>query len=180
RRHVEAALLELTNRFECVKILAATHFSETVVSRIVTRLGREALLRQLRIKCELYEKNLAAVHTERQQSEEPEADELQEVNDRVSLLRNASGPARALSELHLILFNSEPDMRLYAQGGCDVLRRLRQVKTVDDIAQIQTIKNRLWNGTHAIVAWYSSLLGHPTIGRGMGDERVMALVRQLI
>ncbi|HEY0939662.1 MAG TPA: HAD-IA family hydrolase [Steroidobacter sp.] len=180
RRHVETALTELTNRFDCAKILATTHFSETVVSRIVTRLGREALLRQLRIKCELYEKNLAAVHSEQQQSEEPEGEELQEVNDRVSLLRNASGPARALGQLHLILFNSEPDMRLYAQGGCAVLRRLRQVKVVDDIAQIQTIKNRLWNGTHAIVAWYSSLLGHPTIGRGMGDERVTALVQQLI
>jgi mannitol-1-phosphate/altronate dehydrogenase len=103
-----------------------------------------------------------------------------DLDQRVKLLRNASAPARALNQLHLILFNSEPDMVLYAQGNSAVLRRLRQVKTVDDIVQIQTIKNRLWNGTHAIVAWYSSLLGHATIGRGMGDERVMALVRQLI
>lgn len=180
RRHVETALTALTNRFECAKIMAATHFSETVVSRIVTRLGREALLRQLRIKCELFEKNLAAVHDEQRKSQEPDKEGLQELSERVCQLRDASGPARALGQLHLILFNSEPDMRLYAQGGCAVLRRLRQVKTVDDIAQIQTIKNRLWNGTHAIVAWYSSLLGYPTIGRGMGDERVMALVRQLI
>ncbi|GFE87385.1 bifunctional mannitol-1-phosphate dehydrogenase/phosphatase [Steroidobacter agaridevorans] len=177
RRHVEAALLELTTELECAKILAATHFSETVVSRIVTRLGRESLQRQLRIKCELFEKNLAAVHSARQDSaDEPALD----LDPHVSVLRNASAPARALSQLHLILFNSEPDMLLYAQGGGSVLRHLRQVKTVADIAQIQTIKNRLWNGTHAIVAWYASLLGYSTIGRGMGDERVMALVRQLI
>ncbi|HWK50665.1 MAG TPA: hypothetical protein VNR40_12305, partial [Steroidobacter sp.] len=178
RRHVEAALLEMTNRFECARILAATHFSETVVSRIVTRLGRESLQRQLRIKCELFEKNLAAAQESSRQdpSDEPTVD----LDQRVELLRNAAAPARALNQLHLILFNSEPDMLLYAQGGGAVLRRLRQVKTVDDIDQIQTIKNRLWNGTHAIVAWYSSLLGHSTIGRGMGDERVMALVRQLI
>ena len=185
RRHVEAALLEITNHFECAKVLAATHFSETVVSRIVTRLGRESLQRQLRIKCELFEKNLAAVHSAQRSAlpdpgDEPTLDLDQHQHQQVSLLRNASAPARALSQLHLILFNSEPDMLLYAQGGGPVLRNLRQVKTVADIAQIQTIKNRLWNGTHAIVAWYSSLLGYSTIGRGMGDERVMALVRQLI
>jgi len=181
RRHVEAALLGMTSPATCAKVLAATHFSETVVSRIVTRLSREALLRQLRIKCELFEKNLAAVHKAREVSEEAQGDGPQsELDRRVSLLRHASGPATALSKLHLILFNSEPDMLLYAQGGGAVLRHLRQVKTVDDIAQIQTVKNRLWNGTHAIVAWYSSLLGHSTIGRGMGDARVMALVRQLI
>jgi len=181
RRHVEAALLELTNQFECAKVLAATHFSETVVSRIVTRLGRESLQRQLRIKCELFEKNLAAVHTAQQCAQQDSSEECAPESDlHVSVLRNASAPARALSQLHLILFNSEPDMLLYAQGGGRFLRQLRQVKTVADIAQIQTIKNRLWNGTHAIIAWYSSLLGHSTIGRGMGDERVMALVRQLI
>lgn len=182
RRHVEAALLTMTSPEECAKILAATHFSETVVSRIVTRLGREALQRQLRIKCELLQKNLDAVNNEQQTAKEQvESEQLRaEVEQRVDLLRNASAPAKALSRLHLILFNSEPDMLLYAQGGGAVLRRLRQVKVVDDIAQIQTIKNRLWNGTHAIVAWYSSLLGHATIGRGMGDARVEALVQQLI
>lgn len=181
RRHVEAALLELTNQFECAKVLATTHFSETVVSRIVTRLGRESLQRQLRIKCELFEKNLAAVQSAQHSARQDSGDEpAPESEQHVSVLRNASAPARALSQLHLILFNSEPDMLLYAQGGGRFLRHLRQVKTVADIAQIQTIKNRLWNGTHAIIAWYSSLLGHSTIGRGMGDERVMALVRQLI
>src|SRR5690606_13357034 len=106
-----------------------------------------------------------------------QSDEAQSrLDQQVGLMRRASAPAQALNQLHLILFNSEPDMLLYAQGGGAVLRNLRQVKTVEDIAQIQTIKNRLWNGTHAIVAWYSSLLGYPTIGRGMGDERVMALV----
>lgn len=179
RRHVEAELVEMSNRFEAAKILAATHFSETVVSRIVTRLGRESLQRQLRIKRELFEKNLAAVHSA-QESSHQDPEPTVDLDQHVSVLRNASAPARALSQLHLVLFNSEPDMLLYAQGNSAVLRRLRQVKTVDDIAQIQTIKNRLWNGTHAIVAWYSSLLGHSTIGRGMGDERVMALVRLLI
>lgn len=181
RRHVESALCALVSPFECAKILAETHFAETVVSRIVNRLGKEALRRQLRIKCELFEQNLAAVHKARKLwHDSPDEAVQSELDRRVSLLRHASGPATALSQLHLILFNSEPDMLLYAQGGGAVLQRLRQVKTVQDIDQIQTIKNRLWNGTHAIVAWYSSLLGYTTIGGGMGDARVVALVRQLI
>ncbi|MBM0108700.1 HAD-IA family hydrolase [Steroidobacter sp. S1-65] len=181
RRHIEAALLGLTSSAECAKILSNTHFSESVVSRIVTRLGRESLLRQLRIKTELFEKNLAEAHKADDAAAQAPGDVAHpEIERRVSLLRDASRPAQALSDLHLILFNSEPDMLLYAQGGGAVLRQLRQVKTVEDIAQIQTIKNRLWNGTHAIVAWYSSLLGYSTIGRGMGDERVVALVQQLI
>src|SRR5690606_23287165 len=107
--------------------------SETVVSRIVTRLGREALQRQLRIKCELLEKNLATVNNEQYDAGAPvEGEQAQgELAERVSLLRNASAPAKALSQLHLILFNSEPDMLLYAQGGGAVLRRLRQVRIVD-------------------------------------------------
>jgi hypothetical protein len=189
RRHIESALAAMTNRFECERILAGVHFAETVVSRIVSRLGRERLLRQLRIKCELLEKNLSAMHAVWEQSDEPTVEAVNgaageepqlHLERRLRLLRQASDPARALNELHLILFYSEPDMLLYAQGGGPIVRRLRQVKTVDDITDIQLIKNRLWNGTHAIVAWYSSLLGHATIGRGMGDARVMALMRQVV
>ncbi|MGH8326940.1 MAG: bifunctional mannitol-1-phosphate dehydrogenase/phosphatase, partial [Steroidobacteraceae bacterium] len=181
RRHIESALCAMTNRFESARILAGVHFAETVVSRIVSRLGQERLLRQLRIKCELLEKNLAAVRDARVAlagtvDEEPQS----QLDRRLKVLQGASDPARALSELHLILFYSEPDMLLYAQGGGPIVSRLRQVKTVDDITDIQLIKNRLWNGTHAIVAWYSSLLGHATIGRGMGDARVMALMRQVV
>lgn len=88
--------------------------------------------------------------------------------------------SNALSQLHLILFNSEPDMPLYVERGSDLLERLRQVKTVDDIAQIQVIKNRLWNGPHAIIAWYASLLGYSWVGQGMGDPRVAALAERLI
>ncbi|MNY31585.1 Mannitol-1-phosphate 5-dehydrogenase [compost metagenome] len=38
----------------------------------------------------------------------------------------------------------------------------------------------MWNGTHAIIAWYAALLGYPTIGHSMGDARVQALMDQLL
>ena len=82
--------------------------------------------------------------------------------------------------MDLILFHSESDMPLYAEKGSPILEHLRQVITVDDIRQIQTVKNRLWNGVHSIIAWYGVLLGHDTIGVAMGDQRVLALAEQLV
>src|SRR5690606_17807255 len=97
-----------------------------------------------------------------------------------SRLSHASQLTKALNKLNVTLFDSGPDMALYAEKGSPLLERLRQVQTVDNIAEIQTIKNKLLNGTHAIIAWYSSLLGYQAIGQGMGDERVVALVKRLI
>lgn len=182
RRHVEKVLLELSSAEECASVLEGVEFCETVVSRIVTRLVRERLLRQLHIKYEIFKKNLAAVQKLRESLEGAHDDEESpaEIEHRLNTLRLASEPARALRHLHLVLFRSEPDMVMFAASTDVVVRSLRQVAVVDDIAQIQIVKNQLWNGAHAILAWYSALLGYPTIGRGMGDERVDTFVRQVI
>lgn len=95
-------------------------------------------------------------------------------------LSHASRLTKALNRLDVTLFDSGPDMPLYAEKGSPLLERLRQVQTVDNITEIQTIKNKLLNGTHAIIAWYSSLLGYQAIGQGMGDERVVTLAKRLI
>lgn len=95
-------------------------------------------------------------------------------------LYNVSEITQELSRLNITLFNSEPDMLLYASKGSPILERIRQIKTVDNIAEMQDVKNKLSNGTHAIIAWYSSLLGYKTIGQGMGDERVISLVKTVM
>jgi HAD superfamily hydrolase (TIGR01509 family) len=179
REQVAAALSLAVAASDCEKILARTHFCETVVTRIVSKLGEEALVRQLRIKRDLYEKNVAAVR-EAAVERGDDMDDGQAITPIVNTLRDAGEPASALAPLHLILFHAETDMPLYAQRGGDLLEHLRQIDTVDDIGAIQTLKNRLWNGTHAIIAWYAALLGHPTIGHSMGDARVQALLDHLL
>jgi mannitol-1-phosphate/altronate dehydrogenase len=57
---------------------------------------------------------------------------------------------------------------------------LRQVVLVDQITDIQLIKNRLWNGVHAMLAWYASLMGYESIGVAMGDHSVKAFAENLI
>ncbi len=184
REHVQQALLETVSARACQRIMERTEFSETVVTRIVSKLTDEALTRQLRIKHDLYEQNVAQARQGTVDTQAlaaavsvEHADTLPPI---VSTLRDAGEPASALAPLHLILFNSETDMALYAQQGSDLLEHLRQVETVADIAEVQTLKNRLWNGTHAILAWYGALLGHATIGHAMGDARVQALSDRLL
>lgn len=186
REQVEEALKNCTSAQKVRRILERTVFSETVVSRIVSKLDDEALCRQLRIKHELFEINKAQQEQETTEStpadltETLPKEQIAEIEPIVSQLKEAALPASALSALHLVLFQSETDMRLYAQKGSQLLEQLRQVRTVQDISQIQTIKNRLWNGTHAILAWYADLLGYPTIGQAMGDERITKLLDQVI
>lgn len=182
REAVEAALRSRLPARECTRILERTDFCETVVTRIVTKLTDEALERQLRIKHDLYEKNVASGRADgaAADADAQEGGEGHALAPIVTTLRGAGEPASALAPLHLILFNSETDMPLYAQQGSDLLEHLRQIETVSDIAEIQSVKNRLWNGTHAIVAWYAALLGHPTIGHAMGDARVQLLLDRLL
>lgn len=184
QEQVELALRQQASAKECRRILDLTDFTETVVTRIVSKVTEEALLRQLRIKHDLYHRNVTQAREVQVNTEalagsltEEQADALGSI---VSDLREAAEPASAMAQLHLVLFNSEADMALYAQRGSDLLEHLRQVDTVADIGEIQTLKNRLWNGPHAIVGWYGALLGHATVGHALGDTRVQALLDQLL
>lgn len=85
-----------------------------------------------------------------------------------------------IDELNIDLFSSEPDILIYADNNSPILNTLRQVKTVSNIDVMQNIKNKLSNGTHAIIAWYSSLLGYKTIGQGIGDKRVYSLAKKIM
>lgn len=176
RLHVQAELELLCSPDVSKQILQKTHFAETVVSRIVSKISNDALIRQLRIKSQMFQNSLDGEPAVARKPSTP-VPEYERLIGRFSPFAQSSS---ALSQLHLILFNSEPDMLLYVERGSDLLERLRQVKTVTDIGQIQIIKNRLWNGPHAIIAWYASLLGHAWIGQGMGDVRVSALAERLI
>ncbi len=58
------------------------------------------------------------------------------------------------------------------ENASPLLQHMRQMILVDDIAEIELIKNRLWNGVHAMMAWLSSLIGHNSIGVAMADPLV--------
>lgn len=184
RKHVKEALVRLESTAVADEVLCQVHFSETVVNRIVSKIPKEILLKQVRINFGSFEKRTLnktlAVDRAPADKVVPLSPAEFTVKAMAERLNHASRLTTALNKLNVTLFDSGPDMPLYAEKGSPLLERLRQVQTVDNIGEIQTIKNKLLNGTHAIIAWYSSLLGYQAIGQGMGDERVLTLVKRLV
>lgn len=172
RKQIKKALLELVEEETAKQILEENYFCETVVNRMVSAIPKEDLLKQI-------QRNLISL-----KDSVPVTESLKKSNislRRITrILNDISNIQTELSRVSLVLFNSEPDMTLYAGGQSPLLKHLRQVKIMEDIGQMQMIKNRLSNGTHAMIAWYSALLGYNSIGQGMGDPKIQDFVNRLM
>jgi HAD superfamily hydrolase (TIGR01509 family) len=185
KTHVEAALRQLAGEEKTRQIMANTYFSEAVVNRMVSKVPDEIIL--ARIQTTLYNLNKTVLEYSGQLKELFDYSEINSksraLSQTVNLAANISYVTKfadELSNLNIALFSSEPDMPLYASKGSPALERLRQVVTVGNIKSMQEIKNKLSNGPHAVVAWYSAILGYKTIGQGMGDDRVSKLAEHII
>ena len=95
-------------------------------------------------------------------------------------MRRNFHPSHILQSMDLILFNAESDMPIYVENNSPLLEKMRQMILVDHIEDIQLIKNRLWNGVHAMLAWQSALFNHQTIGVALADHRVDQFMHELI
>ncbi len=184
-KHLREALLELTNDEDVTEhILKEHYFYDTVVNRMVSKLSNQNLYRQLRIKHNFLEQHLEDVEHEEQIEIEDCNKLTQDQQNQASLyvdnMRRNFQPGHILQSMDLILFHSETDMPIYVEKGSPLLEKLRQVVLVNQIIDIQLIKNRLWNGVHAMLAWYASLLGYDSIGVAMGDHSVKAFAENLI
>lgn len=184
-KHLREALLELTNDEDVTEhILKEHYFCDTVVNRMVSKLSNQNLYRQLRIKHHFLEQHLSDVEHEEQVEIEDCNKLTQDQQNQASLyvdkMRRNFQPGHILQSMDLILFHSETDMPIYVEKGSPLLEKLRQVVLVEQITDIQLIKNRLWNGVHAMLAWYASLLDYDSIGVAMGDSSVKAFAENLI
>lgn len=197
RQHVKSALTSITDTAETEQILARTRFVETVVNRMVMPVSEDFLLSKFQNDLYLLHHNMQDIFDhmneitrfflqmakssehKRKKLQTPAWTETEPVNvsKSLSVLRHLSD---AVNEVTNTMFIAEPDMPLYAASGSPVVDSLRQVIVVEDIRSLQEIKNKLSNGTHAVIAWYSMLLGYQTIGQGMGDPRVESLARRMM
>lgn len=181
--HIRQALICLANPEIAEQIMAQHYFCDTVVNRMVSKLSEQNLYRQLQIKYNLFKQYQSDVDDENVEIEDtsklsPEQED--QASQYIDDMRRNFQPSHILQNMDLILFNSEVDMPIYVENNSPLLEKMRQMIVVNNIADIQLIKNRLWNGTHAMMAWYASLLGHETIGIAMGDIRVQKMVDHLI
>lgn len=196
KRHVEKALQEIVPEETAKAIIRSTHFIETVVNRMVSTSSEDMIASRLKNDfftlaqtireyqedmekvfevSEVFENSvLAKKKTSRKKSKNAKLISISQSISTVSQI------AKAASEMNVTLFSAEPDMAIYSSSGNPYSKRLCQTVEVENIKLIQEIKNKLSNGTHAIIAWYSAILGYQTIGQGMGDERVEKLALSIM
>lgn len=184
-QHLSQALEDLAGQNVAEQIMQHHYFCDTVVNRMVSKLTDQNLYRQLRIKYNIFKQF---------QLDEVEADDQIEIEDATRLnpeqerqatlyvedMRRNFHPSHILQSMDLILFNAESDMPIYVENNSPLLEKMRQMILVDDIGEIQLIKNRLWNGVHAMLAWKAASLGHQTVGVALADPQVKQFMRELL
>lgn len=199
RNHVRNSLKEITTTDKVKSIISRTCFIETVVNRMVSAMPEDFIITKLMNDLDHLNTNVINlpehinIINEFFKYYKPKKKQASKKSGKTKNTSTAPAPvsiydslasfsalSNAVSEINVTLFSSEPDMPLYALKGSNIVDNLRQVITVDDINSMQEIKNKLSNGPHAIIAWYSMLLGYDTIGQGMGDERIVTLAENII
>ena len=182
-KHLREALLEITDEDIAEHILTEHYFCDTVVNRMASKLTDQALYRQLNIKHQLFKQYQSDLNEDNIELSDETALTEQQEQHMSSCLDDMKGQFQAgqfLQNMDLILFHSETDMPIYIENRSPLLHKMRQMILVDQIADIQIIKNRLWNGCHAMLAWYASLNGHETIGIAMADLAVRQYAERLV
>ncbi|MCJ8160766.1 bifunctional mannitol-1-phosphate dehydrogenase/phosphatase [Acinetobacter zhairhuonensis] len=181
--YLRQALNELTSVAITEQILQQHFFCDTVVNRMVSKLSQKNLYRQLKIKYSIFkqfQEEAETDHVDVDESTQLDSTQEHQASLYIEDLRRNFQPSHILQSMDLILFHAELDMPIYVENQSPLLNKMRQMILVDDITEIQLIKNRLWNGTHAMMAWYASLLGHETIGIAMGDVRIQQFSQQVL
>ena len=181
---LKQALLEITqNEQHAVEILARHFICDTVVNRMVSKLSEQKLYRQLRIKYNIFKQQQAEeenIHVDLDDATALSREQEHQAGLYVADLQKNFQPNHSLQHIDLILFQAETDMLLYVENNSPLLKKMRQMHLVDDISQIQLIKNRLWNGVHAMLAWYAMLRGHQYMGVALADDQVKRFMLQLL
>lgn len=182
-KHLREALLEITDEDIAEHILTEHYFCDTVVNRMASKLTDQALYRQLNIKHQLFKQYQSDLNEDSIELSDETALTEQQEQHLSSCLDDMKGQFQAgqfLQNMDLILFHSETDMPIYVENRSPLLHKMRQMILVDQISDIQIIKNRLWNGCHAMLAWYASLNGHEMVGIAMADLAVRQYAERLV
>lgn len=182
--YVQQALAEIAGDDLAAAIMQEHYFCDTVVNRMVSKITDQQLFRQLRIRYN----QLQNYQDENQQATGLDVEDGTRLNRSQEMLANTYietlyeqfKPAHALQQMELILFHAEADMPIYVENNSPMLAKMRQMILVDNIEQIQVIKNRLWNGSHAILAWAARILGYQNIAVALADDRIERFIHQLL
>ena len=170
-----SALHEITDAKTVNIIMSQHYFCDTVVNRMVAKITDQKLFRQLKIKYNIF-RHVQDEHdldvTDVDEGTRLNAEQEQLATQYIDDLYEKFKSAHILQNLELILFHAETDMPLYVENNSPLLEKMRQMILVEEIEEIQLIKNRMWNGVHAMTAWAASFRQYETIGIALSDEQI--------
>jgi HAD superfamily hydrolase (TIGR01509 family) len=188
-KHIKNELKKILTDGEVNAVLRSAYFCESVVNRMVSAIPLETVIQKMQQDIIDLHRNIVDYSADVMDLFSLSGLYLQETKPKkikhkmISISKNfasVSKFANAITSININLFSSEADMPIFVSKESPILNRLIQVSPVESIAFLQEIKNKLSNGTHAIIAWYAMLLGYDTIGRGMGDERIVKLATEIM
>lgn len=170
KEKIKMELKNLVNNDEVIdKILSNTKFIPTVVDRIVTKIAEKDvishLIRQLT------------------QSSSYDQMDLEYIDSQLEIL--LSNPVKLYEvikefKLEIPLFNAEESYALYVPKEYKDAKYFPSIKRVNNIDQIETIKNKYINGPHAIIGWIGALFGCKTIAEAIRIPGVRKFIKQMM
>lgn len=183
-QQLQKELLKISKKNTVMTLLKQLYVSETVVNRMVSKLSDQDLYRQLRIKYQIFKQAQSGEISDEQVDIEEATDlnehQAEKVEGLIEDLQQNLQASHVMQSMDLILFHAETDMPIYIENNSPQLKVLRQAVLVDNIYDIQLIKNRLWNGVHAMLAWAAARFAHPTMGVAMSDPVIEQYANKLL
>lgn len=158
------------------RILQRVRLVPTVVDRIVSKIERRKVMREIRKQlASLNKKQLALLIDNKSQN----------ISKSIIIENCLRDPAilmRALQYFNFkyCLFRTERDFVLFVPDYFKRAKRFPKLKTVKNINQFAEIKNKYMNGPHSMLAWIGGLMGFETIAETINKPSVNLYVNKLM
>lgn len=169
-------LMKLKDTFLTEKIMKDVRFIPTVVDRIVNKIERRKVLRELRKQLMNLNKRQLAILVDKK---------ITAANKSVIIENCLHDPAilvRAVEYFNLkcSLFRAERNLMLFVPDNFKRAKRFPKVKTVKNINLFNEIKNKYINGPHSVLAWIGGLMGLETIAETIKQPSVYLYINKLM
>ncbi|MBV8802287.1 MAG: hypothetical protein JO131_04865 [Gammaproteobacteria bacterium] len=156
------------NNEEAQEIINRLELIPTVIDRIVTKIPEEKIKNQIR-------QQLILLYRYEHEDSQTLAKRIDDI------LSNPIKLAEIVKKYNIQfnLFNAEFKFAHYVSLS-PVIKRFPGLRTVNNLNEIEVIKNRFINGPHAILAWLGALHGRSTIAEAINHPGLLQLINNIM
>lgn len=84
------------------------------------------------------------------------------------------------NNLKVCLFNAEREFSFYVPSSFKEASYFPNIETIQDIEQIEALKNKYINGPHTVLAWIGSLMGYRTISEAICNSDIYSFLKEMM